>query len=146
MALLPSLMVLLGSMILLGLHWSSLGLVVAVGAAIYVPMIVLFSTRYIAPAARVSNAWDTKVGGTLADAITCNAVVKSFGAEEREDARLARVISRWRKRVRRTWLRYNYTNVAQAIGVAVPARLGDRRSAAALDGRPRLARRPSPMC
>ena len=113
MALLPSLMVLLGSMILLGLHWSSLGLVVAVGAAIYVPMIVLFSTRYIAPAARVSNAWDTKVGGTLADAITCNAVVKSFGAEEREDARLARVISRWRKRVRRTWLRYNYTNVAQ---------------------------------
>ena len=113
MALLPSLMVLLGSMILLGLHWSSLGLVIAVGAAIYVPMIVLFSTRYIAPAARVSNAWDTKVGGTLADAITCNAVVKSFGAEEREDARLARVISRWRKRVRRTWLRYNYTNVAQ---------------------------------
>jgi ATP-binding cassette subfamily B protein len=113
MALLPSLMVLLGSMILLGLHWSLLGLVVAVGAAIYVPMIVLFSTRYIAPAARVSNAWDTKVGGTLADAVTCNAVVKSFGAEEREDARLARVISRWRKRVRRTWLRYNYTNVAQ---------------------------------
>jgi ATP-binding cassette subfamily B protein len=113
MALLPSLMVLLGSMILLGLHWSSLGLVIAVGAAIYVPMIVLFSTRYIAPAARVSNAWDTKVGGTLADAVTCNAVVKSFGAEEREDARLARVISRWRKRVRRTWLRYNYTNVAQ---------------------------------
>jgi ATP-binding cassette subfamily B protein len=113
MALLPSLMVLLGSMILLGLHWSSLGLVIAVGAAIYVPMIVLFSTRYIAPAARVSNAWDTKVGGTLADAISCNAVVKSFGAEEREDARLARVISRWRKRVRRTWLRYNYTNMAQ---------------------------------
>jgi ATP-binding cassette subfamily B protein len=52
MALLPSLAVLLGSMILIGLHWPSLGLVVAVGAAIYVPMIVLFSTRYIAPAAR----------------------------------------------------------------------------------------------
>ena len=67
MALLPSLMVLLGSMILLGLHWSSLGLVVAAGAAIYVPIIVLLSTRYIAPAARVSNAWDTRIGGTLAD-------------------------------------------------------------------------------
>src|SRR6201747_968156 len=65
MALLPSLAVLLGSMILLGLHWPSLGLVVAMGAAVYVPMMVLFSTRYIAPAARVSNAWDTKVGGTL---------------------------------------------------------------------------------
>ena len=115
MALLPSLTVLLGSMILLGLHWSSLGLVIAVGALIYVSMTVLFSTRYIAPAARVSNAWDTKVGGTLADALTCNAVVKSFGAEAREDARLARVIGRWRSRVRRTWLRYNYTSTAQLL-------------------------------
>jgi ATP-binding cassette subfamily B protein len=113
MALLPSLTVLLGSMILLGLHWTSLGLVIAVGALIYVSMTVMFSTRYIAPAARVSNAWDTKVGGTLADALTCNAVVKSFGAEAREDTRLARVISRWRTRVRRTWLRYNYTSTAQ---------------------------------
>jgi len=113
LALLPSFAVLLGSMILLGLHWMSLGLVIALGALIYVSMTVLFSTRFIAPAARVSNAWDTKVGGTLADALTCNAVVKSFGAEQREDARLTRVIDRWRKRVRRTWLRYNYTSTAQ---------------------------------
>ena len=94
MALLPSLAVLLGSMILLGLHWPSLGLVIAVGSLVCVSMTVVFSTRYIAPAARISNAWDTKVGGTLADALTCNAVVKSFGAEAREDARLARVIGR----------------------------------------------------
>jgi ATP-binding cassette subfamily B protein len=113
MALLPSLAVLLGSMLLLGLHWSSLGFVIALGALIYVSMTVIFSTRYIAPAARVSNAWDTKVGGTLADALTCNAVVKSFSAEAREDARLDRVISRWRRRVKRTWLRYNYTSTAQ---------------------------------
>jgi ATP-binding cassette subfamily B protein len=113
MALLPSLAVLLGSMILLGLHWASLGLVVALGALIYVSMTVVFTTRYIAPAARVSNAWDTKVGGTLADALTCNTVVKSFGAEAREDVRLARVLSRWRSRVTRTWLRYTYTSTAQ---------------------------------
>jgi ATP-binding cassette, subfamily B, bacterial len=113
MALLPSLTVLVGSMILLGLHWPSLGAVIAVGSVIYVSMTVAFSVGYIAPAARVSNAWDTKVGGTLADALTCNAVVKSFGAEAREDARLAGVVGRWRTRVRRTWLRYNYTNMAQ---------------------------------
>jgi ATP-binding cassette subfamily B protein len=99
---------------------------------------VLFSTRYIAPAARISNAWDTKVGGTLADALTCNAVVKSFGAEMREDARLARVISRWRVRVRRTWLRYNDTALAQlslllclrasVIGGAVLLWIGGRAS------------------
>jgi ATP-binding cassette subfamily B protein len=113
MALLPSLAVLLGSMILLGLHWPSLGIVIGVGTLAYVAMTIAFSTLYIAPAARLSNAWDTKVGGTLADALTCNAVVKSFGAEDREDTRLARVIGRWRKRVRRTWLRYNYTSTAQ---------------------------------
>src|SRR5436305_9496787 len=113
MALLPALLVLLGSLVLLGLHWASLGLVIGLGALVYVSMTVVFSTRYIAPAARISNAWDTRVGGTLADALTCNAVVKSFGAEAREDARLTRVIERWRKRVRRTWQRYNYTSTAQ---------------------------------
>ena len=85
MALLPSLTVLVGSMILLGLHWPSLGGVILVGTIIYVSMTLALSMRYIAPAARVSNAWDTRVGGTLADARTCNAVVKSFGAEARED-------------------------------------------------------------
>ena len=123
MALLPSLTVLLGlddpARRCTGPRSA---LVIAVGALIYVSMTVAFSTRYIAPAARVSNAWDTKVGGTLADALTCNAVVKSFGAEAREDARLARVIGRWRTRVRRTWLRYNYTEHGAALGAAVPAR------------------------
>ncbi|MFB9269060.1 ABC transporter ATP-binding protein [Bradyrhizobium erythrophlei] len=115
MALLPSLVVLVGSMILLGLHWPSLGAVIAIGSVIYVAMTMAFQVRYVAPAARVSNAWDTKVGGTLADALTCNAVVKSFGAEEREDARLAGVVGRWRRRVRRTWYRYNHTGAAQLV-------------------------------
>src|SRR3954464_13958876 len=113
LALLPSLIVLVGSTILLALHWPSLGLVIGVGSLVYIPMMVFFSTRFIAPAARVSNAWDTRVGGMLAGALTCNAVVKSFGSEEREDARLARVIGRWRVRVRRTWMRYNTTALAQ---------------------------------
>jgi ATP-binding cassette subfamily B protein len=113
MALLPSLVVLLGSMLLLGWHWPALGGVIAVGTVAYIAMTVWFSTRYIAPAARVSNAWDTKVGGTLADALTCNAVVKSFGAERREDDRLGQVVGRWRVRVARTWFRYNTTSTVQ---------------------------------
>ncbi len=141
MALAPSLLVLLGSMILLGLHWPVLGAVIAVGTVIYVSMTLAFSVNYIAPAARVSNAWDTKVGGTLADALTCNAVVKSFGAEAREDARLAGVIGRWRMRVRRTWYRYNYTSTAQLVGAAVLSRVGDRRRNPAVDRGPRHAGR-----
>lgn len=72
MSLLPSLTVLIGSMILLGLHWSALGGVIAIGTVIYVAVTITFSVRYIAPASRVSNAWDTRIGGTLADALTCN--------------------------------------------------------------------------
>jgi ATP-binding cassette subfamily B protein len=81
MALIPSLVVLLGSTILVGWHWPVLGAVIALMTVIYVGMTVALTTNYIAPAAQLSNALDTKVGGTLADALTCNAVVKSFGAE-----------------------------------------------------------------
>src|SRR6266481_5174326 len=42
LALLPSLFVLIGSMILLGVHWASLGVVIALGALAYVTMTVLF--------------------------------------------------------------------------------------------------------
>ncbi|MBH5389398.1 ABC transporter ATP-binding protein [Bradyrhizobium sp. CNPSo 4019] len=115
MVLLPSLGVLLGSMILLGMRWTSLGVVIALGGVLYVVLTAQFSTRYVTPAARVSNAWDSKIGGTLADALTCNAVVKSFGAEAREDARLARVINRWRVRARRSWLRYNCNAISQLL-------------------------------
>lgn len=115
LALLPSVVVLVGSAILFALHWAALGAAVAVGALAYIGMTIALSTQYIAPAARLSNAWDTKVGGVLADALTCNAVVKSFGAEEREDARLARVVGKWRRRVRRTWMRFTVSSTVQLV-------------------------------
>ena len=63
------------------------------------------SLAYVAPAARLANLWDTRMGGALADAVSCNAVVKAFGAEDREDRRLARLLGRWRARTSRSWLR-----------------------------------------
>src|SRR4051812_4475317 len=113
LALLPSLAVLVGTTLLLAWHWPVLGLAIGVGALFYVATTFMLSTGWIAPAARIANAWDTRVGGTLADALTCNAVVKSFGAEAREEARLAQVVARWRKRTRRSWLRYTYTFTVQ---------------------------------
>ena len=58
-------------------------------APLYIALAVACTLGYVAPAARLSNRWDTRIGGALADAIGCNAVVKAFGAEAREDARLA---------------------------------------------------------
>ncbi|MFC5357648.1 ABC transporter ATP-binding protein [Azospirillum himalayense] len=113
LALWPSLVVLAGTMLLLGLQWPVMGLVIALGTAVYIVLTVLFATLYIAPAARLSNAWDTRLGGTLADAIGCNAVVKAFGAEPREDERLAQVVGKWSRRTGRTWTRHTRHSTAQ---------------------------------
>jgi ATP-binding cassette subfamily B protein len=104
-ALLPSLVMLVGATVLLGVQWPVMGIVVGIGSIVYVAVTVVLSLGYVAPAARLGNAWDTRMGGALADAVSCNAVVKAFGAEQREDARLARVIVKWRQRTRRTWIR-----------------------------------------
>ncbi len=112
-ALLPSLVVLVGSAVVLALYWPAMGVVVIAGASLYVAMTATLSLAYVAPAARLANQWDTRVGGSLADAVSCNAVVKSFGAEAREDERFARVVAKWRERTRRTWLRGTYNGTAQ---------------------------------
>jgi ATP-binding cassette subfamily B protein len=103
LALLPALIVLVGSSLVLGAHWLSMGLLVAAASTAYIAISILLSVGYVAPAARLSNAQDTRIGGALADSTTCNAVVKSFGAEAREDARLDRVLRKWRARTYRTW-------------------------------------------
>ena len=46
----------------------------------------MLSVGYVSPAATLANAWDTRMGGALADAICCNAVVKGFGAEDARGA------------------------------------------------------------
>ena len=111
--LLPSAVVLVGTMVLLGLHWPVMGLVMALGTTAYVGLTAFLATRVIAPASRLSNAWDTRVGGVIADGLGANAVVKAFGAEDREDARLARVVAKWSRRTRRTWMLHTWSGTGQ---------------------------------
>lgn len=113
--LLPSTVVLVGTMLLLGWHWPVLGIVMGVGAAAYVAMTMVLATRWASPAATLSNAWDTKLGGLLSDAIGSNAVVKAFGAEDREEARIGWLLGKWARRTRRTWMRYTWSGSAQIL-------------------------------
>jgi ATP-binding cassette subfamily B protein len=115
LALLPAVLVLGGSSLLLGWHWPSMGLIVAIGATLYVGLSITLSLNYVSPAARLSNAQDTLVGGAMADAVTCNAVVKSFGAEAREDARLARVLNKWSRRTYRHWTNGTRSGTTQMV-------------------------------
>ncbi|KQV09517.1 ABC transporter ATP-binding protein [Devosia sp. Root105] len=105
MALLPSLVMLVGTTVMLSLFWPVMGLVIGVGSLIYITVTVSLSTLWVAPAASLANAWDTRMGGALADAVSCNIVVKGFGAEDREEARLGHVVDKWRRRTSRTWNR-----------------------------------------
>ncbi|MBX3498431.1 MAG: ABC transporter ATP-binding protein [Alphaproteobacteria bacterium] len=114
-ALWPSLVVLLGAALLFALHWPLMGLAVALGSAVYIGLTVWLALRYVTPAAQLSNAWDSRLGGALADAVSANPVVKSFGAETREDERLGRIVDRWRSRARVLWLRATWAGTLQNI-------------------------------
>jgi ATP-binding cassette subfamily B protein len=111
--LLPAALALAGATLLMGLRWPLMGVVVGGFSVAYVATAVAFMAVYVAPAASLSNAADTRIGGGLSDAIGCNAVVKSFAAETREDARMRHMLARWRRRTRRFWLRGTYAFTGQ---------------------------------
>ncbi|MHA6689938.1 ABC transporter ATP-binding protein [Devosia sp. A449] len=114
-ALLPSLVMLVGATVILGSYWPVMGLVVGLGSLIYIGVTVLLSMGFVSPAASLANAWDTRLGGALADAVSCNSVVKAFGAEEREESRLRGVLGRWDHRTRRTWKRGTLSGTIQGF-------------------------------
>ncbi len=114
-ALLPSIVMLVGASVVLGSYWPVMGLIVAAGSLIYIGVTILLSTGYVSPAAKLANAWDTKLGGALADAISCNSVVKAFGAENREEERLRQVLLKWDSRTRRTWKRGTLNGTIQGF-------------------------------
>ncbi|MDR3475245.1 MAG: ABC transporter ATP-binding protein [Devosia sp.] len=112
-ALMPSVVMLLGTTLLLGYFWPLMGLVTGLGSVLYVAVTIGLSVGWVAPAASLANAWDTRMGGALADAVSCNSVVKAFGAETREERRLAAVVDKWQARTRRTWRRGTAAGSAQ---------------------------------
>jgi ATP-binding cassette subfamily B protein len=117
LALLPSAMVLAGSALLLGWRWPAMGVLVGLGSVGFIGLCVALSLGYVSPAAQLSNRLDTQVGGALADAISCNAVVKAFGGEAREDARLSAVLAKWQLRTSRYWMRGTNSGTWQATSL-----------------------------
>jgi ATP-binding cassette subfamily B protein len=113
LALFPSVIMLAGSTALMAWYWPMMGLIIGSGSFLFIAVTASLSLGYVAPMARLANRWDTRLGGSLADAVSCNMVVKGFGAESREDARLAGVLTKWRDRTARTWVRGTWNGTAQ---------------------------------
>ncbi|EPE2789959.1 MULTISPECIES: ABC transporter ATP-binding protein [Serratia] len=113
--LLPIGAMLIGSTVSVWLHWPMAGGVFGIGGILFSIVAVLLTVLYVAPAARTGNAWDSRIGGALADALTCNSVVKAFGAEVREEERLARILAAWRRHTSWAWMRSNVNGGVQEI-------------------------------
>ncbi|MCP1214123.1 ABC transporter ATP-binding protein [Acetobacter okinawensis] len=117
--LLPELCLLVLTTLVLGWHWPAMGAMLGVLSALFVALSCALTLRYVAPSAQAANAGDSRVGAALADAITCNAVVKAFGAEEREEVRLAHTLDQWRTATARMWVRGTDSANIQAAAVVV---------------------------
>ena len=109
----PSLLVLFGLSISMGLRWPLAGVFCGCAVLLFMAYNLMTSARLIRPLNLKSNAFDTRIGAALSDAISGNAVVKSFGAEDRETARFAQVTLGWRVAVIRTWNAFNLAGLGQ---------------------------------
>jgi ATP-binding cassette subfamily B protein len=113
----PTLIVMCGMAISIGLRWPAAGAFVAVLVVAFAIYSAVVTTRFIRPANLASNALDSRIGAALADAISGNSVVKSFGAEAREEARFDATVQAWRTAVNKTWDRFNIVNAGQNLFV-----------------------------
>jgi ATP-binding cassette subfamily B protein len=102
----PAFLVLGGLCVMMALRWPLVGLFAGVIVAAFVASNIWLTELYARPANLKSVALDSRIGGALADSISSNATVKSFGAEAREEARIGGITDLWRRSVNVTWSRF----------------------------------------
>jgi len=115
LSLLPAVMIVIGMTIVQAFHWPLMGLIFAIGFVFYTVASILLTVHYAAPAHRAFNKSDSELGGSLADSVTCNTVVKTFGAENREDQRIGRQSQIWRSLIQRSWYRMVDVDQVQSL-------------------------------
>ena len=115
----PALALLLGFSVAMYMRDPGLGLYFAGAVAVFVVVSSALSLVYVAPANQFANEADTEVGGALADSIACVSIVKSFGAEGREENRFEDTSQRWRFLSRRSWLRSMDAGAVQSVMLVI---------------------------
>jgi ATP-binding cassette subfamily B protein len=102
----PAVIVLVGLCVMMLAQWPVVGLFAAGVTVIYILSNIYLTALWARPANLRSVALDSRIGGALSDSISSNATVKTFGAEEREEARIGGVTELWRKATMKTWGRF----------------------------------------
>lgn len=115
----PGVIVLVGLSIAMLIRQPLAGGISLVVVVAYLSVNLWVTERYVRPSNLKSNALDSQIGGALADAVTSNPTVKSFGAEQREAQRLAEVTAAWRDAVMVTWNRFTDVWLGQNLLLVV---------------------------
>jgi ATP-binding cassette subfamily B protein len=115
----PALLVLIGLSTMMIFRWPMVGLFSLAIVALYIASNVILTAKYARPLNQRSVALDSRIGGALADSVTGNPTVRSFGAEARESARIGEITETWRGAVVRTWNRFTDLWLIQNILLAV---------------------------
>ena len=113
--LLPSFIVMVGVSAVFWWRWPALGMIMLAAIVIYLAVVISMSVYYVRPANVEAREWDSRMAGALADSVTGNPVVKSFAAEDREDALFHGVSSNWQWRAIRSWDRSAVSGIVQAL-------------------------------
>jgi ATP-binding cassette subfamily B protein len=113
--LIPTLIVLIGLAVSMALRWPVAGAFVLALVVIFMAYNLAAAAFYIRKANLKSNALDSQIGAALADVIGGNAVVKTFGAEAREEQRFADTVRQWQVAVTETWNRFNIVGLGQNV-------------------------------
>lgn len=114
MGIFPAIIIMFAMTIMLSIKLPMVGLFTGLMIVIYGTTSIWLSLTLLAPRFRASAESDTKVGATLADIITGNPTVKSFGAEKREENKFNRVAKLWRLRSQKAWLAAEATNLIRS--------------------------------
>lgn len=103
MGLLPAITIMVSITVMLSFKLPQVGLIVLGLILSYCAISIFISVRILSPRFRESADYDTKMGAVLADIITGNPTVKSFGAEAREDKLFHSTADRWKEKSYRAW-------------------------------------------
>ena len=115
MGIYPALLILISMNTILLIHMPLVGLFSSFMAVLYCAFSIWTSLKILAPGFRASAAEDTRVGAQLADMITSNATVKSFGAESREEDIFADLATQWRSVSQRAWMTADFMNMVRGM-------------------------------
>ena len=93
--------------------YSFLWIIIWIWTIFYAILSISLSLKYVMPAYREENMYDTLIWANLADTISCNSIVKSFWSENIEDKRMNNILTKFKKAFLVAWKRAELTNILQ---------------------------------